>query len=286
MSCHAPLQRILLSAALIASLGSSVPLHGAASGTEFRLGHHGEPLVSVRANQAGPFVFILDTGSTNTVVADDVAVRLGLPVVAKATVRTSVGEALRPVARIDHLSMGEVTATGVFASVVARQALDPSGRIDGVIGQDVLADRRYTIDYEHRRMLWDEETARGAPEAWLPLRLEDGRFVVDIPAGGTTVTFVPDSGAEALVLYGGGERSALANGRGAPVVVETLTGKRLAERVFVPELRLGLATLRDVPAVVFGREDHATSACEGLLPLRYFRRVTLDGPGRRLKVEL
>jgi hypothetical protein len=52
----------------------------------------------------------------------------------------------------------------------------------------------------------------------------------------------------------------------------------------VRALRVGSATLMDVPAVIVGRECDSPSV-DGLLPLHIFARVTFNGPERQLFIE-
>ena len=255
--------------------------------TPFLIGPHSEPLVSVRVNGAGPFVFILDTGSSHTSISDELALMLDARAVAKATVTTSLGEGLCAVVRLDRLEFGPLDVSDVLTSAVPAVGLDQRRRIQGVIGQDVLAGHRYTLDFQNREVIWNPPpTSRSNDASAFALRFERERFVVELPQNGSTLHLVPDSGAEGLVLF---ERPRVE----LPAMtflpgrswLSTLSERREVRPISLLELRIGIATLQNVPAVLVYRDDADHSKVDGLLPLHLFERVTFDGPGRTLTIE-
>lgn len=261
-----------------------------AAGTEsipFQVGRHREPLVSVMVNGTGPFVFILDTGSSHSVISDELANALGARAVAKTTMVTVGGERLCAVVRVDRLAIGTLEVSDVLASVLPAALIDGSRPIHGVIGQDVLRTHRYTLDFRKRRIIWNPQTSRRTgDESSFALRLEGERFIVDVPQNGSVLRLVPDSGSEGLVLF---QRRnvrlpalTLVPGR---AWLSTLTERREVRQVNVQELRIGSASFQNVPAVLVDRSDSDAWKTDGLLPLHLFGRVTLDGPSRLLTIE-
>jgi hypothetical protein len=95
---------------------------------------------------------------------------------------------------------------------------------------------------------------------------------------------VPDSGASSLLLFDGQRhlRLTLLPDR---TRLTTMSAQAPVQLARVPELRVGLAILRDVSAVVVGRDRSGPREVDGLLPLHLFERVTFDGPRRRLILE-
>lgn len=248
----------------------------------------GELVLPVILNGQGPFAFILDTGSSHSSIAETLAQKLGAPAVAKSLVRSSIGLAVRPIVRLDRVTLGPTLDSGVLASLVPGQDLDPTGRIVGVIGQDVLASRRYTIDFAHRRVVWhstDETLPPG--QGSFPLRPADGRFFVELlQRDSSHLRLIPDSGAEGLVLYQRDDkRLPLLIRSPGRTRMNTLTSQADVQPIRVRELQVGPANFVDLPAVLI--EQHGTPGLEGdgLLPLHWFKRVTFDGPARRLSVE-
>jgi hypothetical protein len=227
--------------------------------------------------------FMLDTGSSHSVVSSEFAAAIGATPVAKTTVMSAIGATdLRLVVRIDGLMLGAACVDNVMPSVVSNDALG-SG-IDGLLGQDVLASRTYTIDYRRRVVTWGESNgAASAAGVSLALHADGGRYVVDLPQRQTVLHMVPDSGAEALVLF---QPVSL----GLPLRREGITGVSTlaaivdARQATLFELRVGTFAVTDIPAVLLGRRGDA-SMTDGLLPLALFGRATFDAPGGRLIVE-
>jgi hypothetical protein len=197
-------------------------------------------------------------------------------------VATPIGEAVRLVVRLDRLELGPVIVAGALPSLLPQRSIDESGRIEGVIGQDVLAARRFTIDFRRRLIVWHAESATlscAGPE--LRLHLEEGRFVVELPQRGSVLRLVPDTGAAGLVLFRkDGHPPVSADVSAGRAELATLTRRAIAERGTLPELRVGAVTLRAVPVVLVRRDVGGLPAEDGLLPLDLFDSVTIDGPNR------
>ncbi|HET7696187.1 MAG TPA: aspartyl protease family protein [Vicinamibacterales bacterium] len=215
--------------------------------------------VPVFVNGAGPFTFILDTGASRTIVADDLARLLETPVVARSEVVTSAGSDVRPVVRLASLALASARAEAVLAPVLPAGNLARLGRgVRGLLGQDFLSAFNYTLDYRRSRLTWDEALTCDAPGA-VRMTAAEGRFVVVADADrGPAVRLVPDSGAEVAVLFRG----------------------RVPRRP-VSRLRIGGVTLDDVPVAIVDRED---PNADGLLPLHGFGAVSFAAGGSCLIV--
>ena len=149
-----PVRRILFSAALIviAALAPK-PLFAGPSDIAVRIDESGAVIVPVRINDCGPFAFLLDTGSSHSVVSDSLVERLALRSVAKTSVLTSTGREWRPVVELDQTSIEDARSEKVFASVApSTQLRDIARGIEGIIGQDFLFGFNYTLDYRRKRL--------------------------------------------------------------------------------------------------------------------------------------
>jgi predicted aspartyl protease len=250
----------------------------------FERGSQGGVILAVIVNGAGPFRFLLDTGSTHSMVSAEVAERAGAPIVARTVVQSSLGEIEQAVVRIDRFECGRLRLGVLFPSIANLAGMD--GGLDGVIGQDVLASLRFSIDFARQRVGWGAEAGAAGAGAAFPLQARDGRFVISLPQRTDVLRLVPDSGAATLLLFGGGSR-ALPAMRAVPGSAEliTVTGRRAVNQARVLELRVGPTRLTDVPAVVVNGPVPGTGGTDGLLPLHLFDRVTFDGPRRLLVLE-
>ena len=253
----------------------------AGSATPFRLGDQGGVIVPVMLNGKGPFEMLLDTGATHSAITERVRAAVGARVVAKSTVLAPASSTIRPVVAVEDWSFGPITVDVVLPTVVPDGSFDREAKIEGLIGQDVLAGLRFTIDFRRRIIEWRETPAEGAIA--LHLAFERGRFLISLPHGHSTVRLVPDSGAGAIVLFEFAGRMPLdVLETGETVELTSADATTLARRVKIRELRLGTKTIRNVAAVAVRRTDHDPAEGDGLLPLHLFDRVTFDGPARLL----
>jgi len=244
----------------------------------------GGVIVDARVNGAGPFKFIVDTGASRSIVADDLATALRAPIVAKSEVVGSAGSDMRFVVRLGSVAVESARVDALLAVVVSAARLSPLGSdVRGVLGQDFLSAFNYTLDYRRGRLTWDEALTcdtRGA----VPMIAAEGRFVLALEdQRGTPLRMVPDSGAEVAMLFRSSTvpraSRAFVEGR-APepgAMVAGLSGSgRLAHVTAIETLRVGSVTLRDLRAYAIDRvDDHA----DGLLPLHAFASVSFAAGG-------
>jgi predicted aspartyl protease len=258
----------------------------------FDLTPQGAIIVPVYLNGTGPIPFLLDTGSNASVMSPEMAAALGAKIVARTTITSAGGQKDAVVAKIEQLAIGAVTASSVLATIASTRDLNPSdvaasGRnVQGVIGQDVLAPLRYTIDYPAHQIVWHDGPVKVPRRATVfELEPHDDRFLIRLPQEHRVLRLVPDTGTEALVLFqkDGVARPSLTLA-GGPIGLTGLGGTRAARPVRVPELRIGSTTLSNVVAVVVDSES-ASPLADGLLPLHIFARVTFSGPERQLFIE-
>jgi hypothetical protein len=112
------------------------------------------------------------------------------------------------------------------------------------------------------------------------------RWLVELPQAGaaaTTYRFVPDSGADTLVLYGDDLAARIVREwHSHRAALASLTGFREVRTGLVGGLRVGDATIdRQVVIVVPG----ARREPDGLLPLHLFASVHFNAPDRYLVIQ-
>jgi hypothetical protein len=235
--------------------------------------------VPILVNGQGPFPFVIDTGSSRTVVGADLARALELPIVAKTEVISVSGREFRPVARLTA-SVGTSPSSSLLASVVPVERLLAAGRgVRGIIGQDLLMTLNYTLDYKRQRFTPSLPADRDRSSIELPLEVHEGRVLLALPAGAgqPPIRLVPDSGSTMFVVFGreGKAPFALEYLRGA-MQVGTLASTQNVPMVRLREVRLGRLALRDQMAALVERSSRTGSDSDGLLPLQIFARVVFD----------
>jgi predicted aspartyl protease len=154
----------------------------------------GRPTAKVTLDGQGPFQFLVDTGSTTTVVAARHAGRLKLPVVGVATVNGTTGAADMPLARVGRLETGVVMREDIRVAVLSDKGL---AREDGILGADVFAGRRLSFDIQGKsvRVEGSRRQTRGAPAS--NLRVRNGLLAeIEGRIGTIPVRLMLDTGAQ------------------------------------------------------------------------------------------
>ena len=242
--------------------------------------------LDVRINGAGPFRLLLDTGTGMSSVSRSVMRALQLVTVATADVLTPTGTRERDVVRLDAFSVGTASRKGLLASVLEDDDLAAFGAgVVGIIGQNFLADQSYSIDYRRKRLTWNAGTAADEPAgATLPLKQEEGRWLVGLPQGdqGRMLWFVPDSGSASFVLYDRGTALPLeTRAVSCCAGLKTVNGRGSARVALVPEFKVGSLVVRSLRALIVKRPGSYVPASDGLLPLSMFSSVSFQ-PNRQV----
>jgi predicted aspartyl protease len=244
-----------------------------------RIDESGGIVVPVIIDGSGPFSFLLDTGSTHSVVSQSLADRLALHVVAKTSVSTSAGREWRPVVEMNQTTIESARSARLLASVATRAQLDAVARgIDGIIGQDFLFALNYTLDYRRKRLAWNDG-ASNAAGVRLPLVMQGGRYLVRVTSSSdeSPLLLVPDSGASGFVAYERNGSTKLSLGPAAgSITVHSLSGAQSARTMMLRELRFGTVRIRNQPVAVVTRDPEDLVEGDGLLPLHLFASVTFN----------
>jgi hypothetical protein len=108
------------------------------------------PVVEVRVNGRGPFLFIVDTGAAGTVVRDSLTRELELPVVGRSMVGSPASPNGIPVemVEIESLAIGAGWSQPAQAVSIDRENLPiPHEEIVGILGFPLFRDLLVTFDY-------------------------------------------------------------------------------------------------------------------------------------------
>jgi hypothetical protein len=253
-------------------------------------------VVPVTINHAGPFDFLVDTGSQATVLDPSLAAQLNLKpqglvrLVGVSNLEQAFATVLERVETNSNVVENSPAAVQDLRQI---QAADPL--IRGVLGESFLAHFDLFVDYPHRLLCLDEtsvmrKSVRGEripfvrpehPENDLPYM---DRLVVSATlsgAGARTILLQLDSGSDGPILYAGSkdpdiqvlERSAMQQ-RGA------VTGARQNFAV-MPRQTMQIGG-RIFPHIWFrtpvgGEESLPGRREDGLLPTLLFERVLISG---------
>ena len=233
--------------------------------------------------------------STHTAVTATLATAVDAVPVARTVMRTTAGTVgclvvALPVVAVDAASAGGLTATVLPPAAAAALGRDRGRGVDGVLGQDFLARFAFTIDYRRTQIVWHDPDYV-APGPRLTLVPAQDRWLVELPqpakTSGSPATlrrFVPDSGADTLVLFGETRGAGLITAwRPGTSVLGSLAGDRAVRTATVDGLRVGATTLDGQLAAVVS--SSSPDDPDGLLPLHLFASVFFSARSRALVIE-
>ncbi len=154
----------------------------------------GRPTAKVMINGAGPFQFMVDTGSTTTVIAARHQAAMGAVVVGEVLVAGTTGTAVMPVARLDSVQTGVVTKSGLRVAVLSDDGL---AQADGILGADVFAGRRLSFNIKEKvvRIEPSQRQTRIAPMG--NMRVRNGLLAeIEGKVGTVSAKLMLDTGAQ------------------------------------------------------------------------------------------
>ncbi len=170
----------------------------------------GTPMIPVRVH-GREFHFWLDTGSSLTIVASNVASSLGLTPLSADTLEmvTNTGRVSARPALIDRVELGQIAVRNATAMIVDERSMEmremlkmdaahPTPvKIDGIIGYDIIQRLDIEIDYgESRIRLRDPASRRNTDPSSRNLFWLGVPVVRVLASDGTSLHFGLDTGAE------------------------------------------------------------------------------------------
>ena len=122
-------------------------------------------LVQTRIDGVGPFNFLLDTGTTRTVIDSYLARRLHAPAIGEVSLTGVLHVRRDQLVQLDDVRLGQASLSrlGVAVDTLTRQKILAPG-IRGVLGEDFLSKFDILIDYKRRRLCFGAPTPAG--ERW------------------------------------------------------------------------------------------------------------------------
>jgi aspartyl protease len=241
-------------------------------------------LVQARINGVGPFDFLLDTGTTRTVIDPDLARQLQAPVIGEVSLTGVLHVRQDQLVRLQNVQLGDASLSGLGAAVdtLTRQKMLAPG-IRGVLGEDFLSKFDFLIDYKQHWLRFGD-----APPAGERCRFETigqyrrspttNRLLIlaeFLEVGGATVQLQLDTGARIPELFppNHDSRSPLSWGGS----MATSSGANDTTVYSNVTIRIGTTMVRRMD-VVQSRRAVAFDAA-GLLPAAIFRRIYISHSG-------
>lgn len=244
---------------------------------------------------AGPYPFIIDTGSQRTILSTELAQKLALASSGQVRIVSMSGPAMIESVQVPHLRFGSEELAQFNALMISRANL---GGV-GLIGLDGLHDKRVTMDFKVREMRVSESKGAGRvrtsdDEESVVVRARSrlGQLIlVDSHVDGTRVQVILDTGAQISIGNMALFRKLKADRLLIPPRPEELTSVTgesiMAQYTVVRRINVGGVELKNVPMVFVDAAPFAELRLSkrpamllGMAMLQMFDRIAIDF-GRR-----
>jgi predicted aspartyl protease len=252
--------------------------------------------VPVSISGSGPYKFVIDTGAERTVIARELAQNLQLSASGSARVFSMSEVSDIATVLIPRLEVGGKSYQGIKAPAIERRNLGA----EGMLGVDALQSQRVSFDFARREMT--VVPSRRQEEHWdgqsiiVTARSRFGRLVlVDAAVEGQKVWVIIDTGAQTSVgntalRHALERRHRLPESQ--PLTMISVTGGRVvADQTLIRSIRLGDATIHDMPIAFADVEPFKKldlvgrpALLLGMDALKLFERVSVDFANRRVRL--
>ncbi|QXF13615.1 retroviral-like aspartic protease family protein [Sphingopyxis terrae] len=257
--------------------------------------------VDVMIGGQGPFSFLVDTGAERTVIARELADRLKLAPGEQLRLATIGGSATVPSFRVAALQMTDLQLKGLTAPAFYGRHIGAAG----LIGVDMLEDRRVLIDFRKQHMEILATRKRAAPiirdddAIVVTARNAAGRLILsDARLDGKRIDLIVDTGAQTSVGNLALQRLVAAKRANRVPFVETtlsaVTGEAVpATRTAIKRITVKGLDINDLPVSFADSQafralglDDRPALLLGMDSMSLFDRIEIDFPNRRVVFDL
>jgi hypothetical protein len=248
-------------------------------------------VVPVYMNDIGPFDFLLDTGSTITFIDPELLRSLKLDVIEDGTVTALTGKTPIPLAIAQTVSVGPLTQSKVELGARDLAGLhEMDSKIRGVLGQNVLRNADYLIDYRHKTVEFDFGGSLAAlldGERINTIRLDTpdnpNYWNTEVPvtlaeSNPHNINLILDTGSASVVLFSDSlDLARLSKRPSLPISMKDDAGTRRSVAEYPAQIHVGGISL-DVEARVLATGFKGLPV-NGLLPTAGFGSVYISNSG-------
>jgi hypothetical protein len=290
MSIFKWFESFILAATIVPALPAEPRCPGNVASVPLRLTNSQQMIIAVSLNHTGPYNFLLDTGTQISMIDPSLAADLHLKTQDSAVVAGVGFSAGASFAQLDLLEVGSHAVANQKALVFDiknPQSVDLHYR--GVLGEDFLSQFDVLIDNAHNLLCLDisgtmRADVKGPHIALLPTARTTGdspsfsSLIISarLSNGGRSVRLKLDSGTNAPFLFDSPQYMAPGSIRR---VGGGLNGTQRSFATSPPQnLKIGPLEFPGVSFSTFAdsQKDSRTSAFDGLLTFRLFRRVFIS----------
>jgi hypothetical protein len=251
----------------------------------FRLAQDYLVVVPVTINGAGPFDFILDTGTTTTILDSRLAADLRLQAADRLILVTLTGEKPFPRSWLQSASLGGATAGHVevvWDDLNEIKAIDK--KIHGILGLNFLQAFNYLINYAARTIeleaTGDSSLCISGPR--IPVDRTEGKLIISVTTRSNAeagLRFELDSGVGAPVIYTPDSRHICVKATwpgAAEGIASTITGTASTTTTRIVALDIGGLHLSNLTAALMPKVDPESQIEDGVLPTLLFHSIYIN----------
>lgn len=257
--------------------------------------------VPVMVNGKGPYRFVVDTGADRSVIAEDIAIALGLVKGNEVSVQGVVRSVSTRVVLVGELSFGSISRKNLNLPLLPRAFMGA----DGYLGLDAVDGSRVTLDFENRALqiarsrLSNAYVVQRPNEAYVPVRGTMGHLrSLNCRVDGIACTCFLDTGAQISV---GNSKLRDALVRADPglhgvglLPITGITGGVIMSEVFrVENIRLHSVNFSDAVVAIADMAifdvwglSQQPSLLIGMNFLRQFAQVSIDYGMKEIRFDL
>ncbi|WP_324696660.1 aspartyl protease family protein [Novosphingobium aerophilum] len=249
--------------------------------------------VDVGLEGKGPYRFLIDTGSQNTVVSSTLAGRLGLVQGPEVRVISMGGTSSVATAQLQSLDIGQKNYTDLTVPLLERQHIGA----DGIVGTDSLQGQRVVLDFVHNTIAIGDAQSLGGSSGYeivVRARKREGRLILtDALIDGIRADVVIDTGASSTIGNLALQRAIRERSAGQTTLL-SVTGHELPAGLGVAKvLRISdvnisnvVIAFADAPAFKELSLRKRPAIFLGMRELRVFKRIAIDFSTRRILFDM
>ena len=250
--------------------------------------------VPVKVVEQGPFRFLIDTGSQNTVLSTDLAARLSLVPSRKARLISVAGTQMVDMVDIEQIDLGRRSYYGLAAPLLESANMGA----DGILGLDSLQDQRVLVDFKKGLMAIDDAKNLGGNRGFeivVEARRRSGQLIMaDARLEGIKVQVVIDTGAETSIGNIALQKALSRKRKSEKIELLSVTGHQIsadlsyARWLEISEVRFNNVAIAytDAPAFKTLKLDSRPALLLGMRDLRSLDRLAIDFSTRRILFDI
>lgn len=249
--------------------------------------------VPVAVQGAGPYRFLIDTGSQRTVLSTALASRLALTQGPSIRVVGMAGIYQVATARVGEIAFGQQSVAGLNVPLLEDRHMGA----DGIIGTDSLQGQRVVLDFARETIAIGTPREVGAATGYeivVKARRRSGRLILtNALVDGVRTDVVIDTGAQGTIgnraLQKAMRRKLAGTGEVASVTGQVLPADfALARRLKLDTLDVSnvVIAFADAPAFASLNLVNKPAIFLGMREMRSFKRIAIDFATRRVFFDL